>query len=459
MKKTIGSEGMAFLLHGLKALERLLPHTEIDLWKVGASSAGKTGARYDNPDRKHQNRQLKLCLVINTGDQAPDSTFELRSRLRRKTSGTGGVGDIARVVDLTEKNLCEKTLQRLASVLVKEKSDVETQSLHAISKMFDELVIASHLKEKLQIEMNVAQLFASLRELAEQSYENKSLSFGLLITSKKETPSQAAIFPRDFFEFKRYRALSDGFKTAYKVSSAGKVFGLIDLRHKNPTVRADHFYPEWCQYIAEASHEGFCGICLTRQGDILIFEAGNLRFTYRCGKWQYWNHRHIIDILRNKARVQHVRENVLPKVVRSLYRVVLDVSFRRSGGLFVLLRNQKKIKKIVPKGEAIGDTKREEVHKAFDESLSGLSIQNTTELPRTVLAEIAALDGGVILNNHGQVLAYASVLITRLSKKLSPAEGSRTKAAISASHHGLAVKISSDGDITCYEDGNSFLKI
>ena len=66
--------------------------------------------------------------------------------------------------------------------------------------------------------------------------------------------------------------------------------------------------------------------------------------------------------------------------------------------------------------------------------------------------------GAIVLNNAGDILAYGAVLRPRKTGKIRTAEGSRTKAAIGASHYGLGVKVSSDGDITFYEDGKLFLK-
>jgi hypothetical protein len=39
------------------------------------------------------------------------------------------------------------------------------------------------------------------------------------------------------------------------------------------------------------------------------------------------------------------------------------------------------------------------------------------------------------------------------------AEGSRTKAAIGAPNYGLAIKISSDGDITLYATGQKLIQV
>src|SRR5262249_16926291 len=150
----------------------------------------------------------------------------------------------------------------------------------------------------------------------------------------------------------------------------------------------------------------------------------------------------VCDLLRNRARVQHVPTTVLPKVVRSIYRVALDVSFRRSGGLFVLLRSQGNRHKLIIPGDGIGDKKREQVYEIFDATLGDANVRT---MSRTVLTEIAGLDGGVVLDNKGRILAYGAVL--KASGRFSPSEGSRTKAAISASRYGIAVKVSADGDI------------
>lgn len=185
-----------------------------------------------------------------------------------------------------------------------------------------------------------------------------------------------------------------------------------------------------------------------------MFDSGNLRFTYRVGRWQYWNHQHVCDLFRNRARVQHVPTNVLPKVVRSIYRAALDVSFRRSGGLFVLLRSQGSKKRLVIPGDGIGDKRRERIYEIFDETLGDANVRT---MSRAVLTEIAGLDGGVVLNNKGHILAYGAVL--RAFGRFSPSEGSRTKAAIAASRYGIAVKVSSDGDIAFYEGRKPFLEL
>jgi hypothetical protein len=295
-----------------------------------------------------------------------------------------------------------------------------------------------------------------LPKLAQQSYENKSLTFSCLLDpNDSRKPQKKSSFPVDFLELKKYRALTDGFRTAYRISSYGRVTRFEDCFDCERPKGAKHFFPEWAEHIAAASQNEVCAVCLTRHGDILVFDAGTLRFTYRFGRWQYWNHNHIIDLLRNRARVQRVATGLVGTVANAVYRAALDVSFRRTGGLFVLLRAKKNLHRLVLHGDAIMDKRRPSIHDDFDTALPSQQIQT---LSRRLTVELAGLDGAIVLDNGGHILAYAAVLQPRKRGKTGLAEGSRTKAAIGASKYGLAVKVSSDGDITFYEDGKPFLK-
>jgi DNA integrity scanning protein DisA with diadenylate cyclase activity len=122
----------------------------------------------------------------------------------------------------------------------------------------------------------------------------------------------------------------------------------------------------------------------------------------------------------------------------------------------VLLKKEKAIGDIVLSGDRMEGAGRAGIHRAFDTTLGDLDISSTS---RRITVELAGLDGAVVLNNRGGIRAYGAVLNPKRRGKITPAEGSRTKAAIGASNYGLAVKISSDGDISFYADGKRYLVI
>lgn len=439
---TLGSSWLSLLEASLSALPRILPHTETSDWRIE-----KTGANARATFTDQGRRSLSLAVEITVGEQ----TWSVHGTLKRR-SIPAGVGAISRTIDLRERDIAKCVVLEIAETF-KAVRTADVATAEALRVGFDERVVARHLRNYHGLDVDLAAWFTALRQLAEQSYENKSLTFGCIVSTKDHSPpSVDSRFPADFLERKRYRALSDGYRTAYRVSTKGALIGFTDLPPRAP--EPHRYYPKWCDELASHSRGKKLALCLTRQGDLLVLDSGRLTLSYRFGRWQYWNHTHIVDLIANAARVQHVPPAGVSGVVRSVYRAALDVAFRRSGGLFVVLRNQHSLRRIVRHGDAIGDSGRPGLDASFDEVLGDLYVQTS---PRMIVAELAALDGAVVMANTGRILAYGAVLDPQRKGRVRAAEGSRTKAAIGASNYGLAVKISSDGDITVYLAGKQLI--
>ena len=438
----LGSTATRFIESAASGITRVLPHVETVDWSIG--NFAPTRLRWANSERK----QLFVVIGINAGDR-----YSISCTVQRRSLPTG-VGSIQRTLAPREREICQVLADRLTGVF--DSGAPRKETLEALGGVFDELVVADHLKRHHNFALDPERIFRAFRGLAEQTYENKALTFGCIIDA-----SDAAI-PEDEFEFpeallseKRFRAMSDAYYTTYEVSSAGRLSSFRELPPE-PAAAGNAYFPEWARRLASECHGSRVGFALTRHGDILVLDGGSLRFTYRFGRWQYWNHRHLVDLLRNAARVQHVPMEIVPRVAGALYRAALDVSFRRSGGLFVVLRNRQNLGKIVRGPDQIGHSRRTPLNREFDEALTS---QNILSLSRSVLVELSALDGAVVVDNQGHLLSYGAVLTPKAKGRADAAEGSRTKAAIGASNYGLAVKISADGDITVFLRGREFIKV
>jgi hypothetical protein len=370
----------------------------------------------------------------------------------------GIAGAARRTLDERESGICKLIASRTSEVLGKGSLGAAEASIRAVSDAFDEYVVARHVEKHHGLpEMLLSSIFDALHTLSEQSYENKALTFGCILDSRMKVTGLPPGFPQAFLSSKKYKALSDGFRTAYHISASRNLIGFVDLdRFERQGLTEKHYYPDWAEPIARASRSKRCGIALSRQGDILVFDSGTLRFTYRYGQWQYWNHAHLVYLLRDRARAQRVPKQILGRVVGAIYRAALDVSFRRSGGLFVILHNRRSLRDVVRVGDAIEDSKRSPTDREFDSVIRRRKIDS---LPRSIVVELASLDGAIVLDNSGRILAYGAILQPKKVGRLRGTEGSRTKAAIGASNYGLAVKISSDGDITVYYKGKAFIKM
>jgi len=68
------------------------------------------------------------------------------------------------------------------------------------------------------------------------------------------------------------------------------------------------------------------------------------------------------------------------------------------------------------------------------------------------MVELASVDGAIVLNNSANILAGRC---PQTPEVLAPARirGEQNQGRDRASHYGLALKVSSDGDITVYHNG------
>ncbi|WP_462387959.1 hypothetical protein [Acidovorax sp. Q11] len=449
LRKNLGEHGIIFVHHAAGAVQRLLPHVEITGWQE--ASWANAGCVWTNSKRR------EVRITITFGAKVNPNSISL-SALARRRSIPGSSSVASEIIDIREHHICDLIARRISEILSNAPTlRLDPIALQAVSRDFDESIVSDHIQQHHKLNLPVSKVLRTLHTLSEQSYENKALTFGCILDPHNPAPVGSDAFPGDFLRSKKYKALSDGFRTAYLISTNGALVDFIDLNRANSaTLSEKHHFPDWTESIAKASRGGRCGIALSRQGDILVFDEGTLRLSYRFGQWQYWNHVHLIKLLRDRAKAQRVRKQVLGRVVGKIYRVALDVSFRRSGGLLVILHNKQKLHEIVRLGDAIGDPGRQSTDASFDAVIAPRMFQS---LPRSVAVELASLDGAVVLKNSGEVAAYGAVLQPQSPGELHGSEGSRTKAAIGASFYGLAVKISSDGDISVYYEGKEFMRV
>jgi DNA integrity scanning protein DisA with diadenylate cyclase activity len=83
-----------------------------------------------------------------------------------------------------------------------------------------------------------------------------------------------------------------------------------------------------------------------------------------------------------------------------------------------------------------------------------LAGRTVTELDLSVLSTLASLDGAIVVDREGRLLAAGAILRHPASEQLEIGgiiEGARTTAAMAASKFGPVLKVSEDGEITFYD--------
>jgi hypothetical protein len=331
----------------------------------------------------------------------------------------------------------------------------------------------------------IAATIQTLRTAALSTYENRRVSTGALLLGPggrgdgdgpaATTPPDALAYGVELTALKSVHKLCDGRRTLFLVDREGRLAEIIDVER-------------WAERVAEASREGQavgdgpgaggsaavpCArayaaharatragghVCLvlSPNQEIKLFEGGAQAFAFAHGRWR---------ILDPAAKYAVWRSAVAhDPVARALYQTALDLAEARQGGLLVVVNDPAEAvgRLIAPHdlldGAAPGGPPAELdpgdplAKRALHYLARGRAV-TATDPP--VLEALAGLDGALVTDRAGRVVAFGAILRHDPSLLAGPvtAEGARTTAALIASRFGPVLKVSEDGVVSCFLDG------
>ncbi|MHB1326170.1 MAG: hypothetical protein ACYC0L_08220 [Thermoleophilia bacterium] len=233
--------------------------------------------------------------------------------------------------------------------------------------------------------------------------------------------------------------MTNGYDTMIVVGSDGDIHQFLQLSTGNESRTA----PFRLNEVACWATGDRISIVLNRHGEVLVFQGSSLRFARRSGKWLHYVHEANIS----RMNPPHNRE-----LRRAIYESCLDVSFARSGGcLGVIAYGQTgKLAYLVDKQDLLsltGSYKTKLVANAID----GKAFH---ELDRRLRLELMSMDGAVVLDWHGVVLAAGAIIEVPAG---SADGGGRRAAAKKLSTAGLGLKVSEDGSISGFQNESVIL--
>lgn len=334
----------------------------------------------------------------------------------------------------------------------------------AIEKAMCEVVCGSASETMLGI-------IIELENWSYRTYEGKKINFGVVIDTssdeeKNEQLHYTKMFSNDFFML-----LADGEKAYAEFNKFGYFKGCTTLeRLRNyATVTPNEF-----ENISKYCGDKRIGIVLTEFGDILIFNNRKLMFAKRKNKWNIYSHEEVIQLLSYRFA------NSLKDVRRSVYLTALDCSYNYSGGILVYLRKDatkdalvhissrdilteehfdlKKDISFEENGEKGELTKIMKLSNYYAGTYEDFLVRNNCEktialrkliagrkfyeLSRTLRADLVAMDGALIIDYDGTIIAAGAILKIDAG---STNGGGRLAATKTLAKHGITIKISQDG--------------
>jgi hypothetical protein len=211
-----------------------------------------------------------------------------------------------------------------------------------------------------------------------------------------------------------------------------------------PPVPAARRYRTHCQATLCGGH--VC-LVLTPNGEIKIFGEGVQLFNFFDGRW------HLTDAV---SRYQRWESAIGRKdLAARLFSAGLNLAEHRRGGMFVVMENPEDAGQLV-RGLDLLEAGQRERAGAKNQLNYLLRKTGAAELSPAVLESIAQIDGSVVLDRDGRLLAFGAILRhgSSVDESEEIGEGGRTAAAIGASQFGNVLMVSEGGEVSFFQKGH-----
>ena len=279
----------------------------------------------------------------------------------------------------------------------------------------------------------------------------------------------------DYIDFlaQNYSAtISDGLFSCVEIYANGAYRRHIPSLSENSSL---YTIPYPHQGFAKACDNGKIGVLLTTEGDIVIISEQHLAYSKHNGRWTYNMFEVAEEVI--ESQLQHTNATDRKEAAHMILQTLVDVSYSHGGACIAiandnplpikLLRmtyptlldadNRKRVEDDAQEGATLtGEEKRTD---SFRLNVLN-SLVGTNKLFHSLNSylrrELVEMDGALILGPDAKVYAVASIVNTNGASVLS---GARTTAAVRLSQYGLAIKVSQDGYMTFFKNGEEILSI
>jgi hypothetical protein len=198
---------------------------------------------------------------------------------------------------------------------------------------------------------------------------------------------------------------------------------------------------------ATAGNHHIC-IILTPSHEIRVFAEGTHVFTFRNASW------HLLDVAAKFAMWKRAVGN--DALAHLMFQTALDLADLRQGALFVVLRDRREglDRLVAPAYRLDLPHDHEPTDGAIDrrDLLHFAAGRNATDLSPDVFRALATMDGAIVTDVAGTLLAAGAILLHSGPPSVE-IEGARTAAAFGAAQYGPILKVSEDGQMTCFDQG------
>lgn len=185
---------------------------------------------------------------------------------------------------------------------------------------------------------------------------------------------------------------------------------------------------------------------LTNRGEILLFKQKALIFAKRRSYWRCFPHETFLEQLSVENGSQFEQYSK-----RAVYLTILDLAFSGSGGCLGILQESEREQALacVSPNMLLSSSAPSREAQLLKITVNG---RKFFEIPRRLRIELCSIDGAVIIDELGNVLA-AGAIIKNSGNHVGG--GGRSAAAQTLAAYGFGIKVSSDGYVEIHSTNAS----
>jgi hypothetical protein len=301
-----------------------------------------------------------------------------------------------------------------------------------------------------------------LRTTSLSTYENRRISTGALLFGRMPDPCHEAPaktpgalrYSPALNSIRTFYQLCNGLQTLALVNQSGFLCEIVDVEEWARAYSNIPLPVPSAALYQTHSRATLCGghVCmiLTPNGEMKIIADGVQIFRFWDGRWRLTDAERKYQLWTDAVGSSELAER--------LFVAALNLAEERRGGLLVVLDDPRSARKLVSTTDLVDhlpDYVQERVGGTKDQLHYLMHRKRVLDVPVSVVETIARIDGAIVLDRDSNLLAFGAILQHRDLSVLHPENiaGGRTTAAIAASEFGNVLRISEDGVISFFQNG------
>lgn len=290
---------------------------------------------------------------------------------------------------------------------------------------------------------------------ANKTYEGQKKTFGIVFCKDMMSSDENSFDYVEFLKSDYSATINDGIYSAVELFSNGFFKKHLTINNDMGKDLASIPYP--FSGFADLCTEDKIGILLTESGDILIINNKKLCYTRHNGYWVQCMSDKIIEQIKMELELETLES------ASAIYQAIVDVSYSRGGACIGIISQDQLPEQLhdMIKAGLLQENVENQKLRALKRMISisenkDYRQKNFFELDRALRRELLELDGAMVLSSGGLIHVIGTII--KLDGSGSDG-GGRTAAATQLSKFGLSIKISQDGYVQLFKNGEVIMEI